>query len=78
MDHPSRSMEDSAKGNMDYAGSSQKVSKETILLIFWQRMWLIFAIVLKNFPESKLNSFGLMTFAEKIQDSLLLVVSHGY
>ena len=28
MGHPSRSMKDSAKGNMDYVGSGQKVSKE--------------------------------------------------
>ena len=44
MGHPSRSMKDSAKSNMDYAGSAQKVSKEIILMIFWQRLWLIFPL----------------------------------
>jgi hypothetical protein len=33
---------------------------EIILVIFWQRMWLLFALVLRNPPESKCKSFGLI------------------
>lgn len=39
---------------------------ETILVLFWWRMWLHFALALKYLPDVKLKSFGLMPLAEAI------------
>lgn len=55
MDHPSRSMEvSSGESDMDCGGPDQVVLEgktiiglETILVLFWQRMWVLFAFVLK-------------------------------
>ena len=52
---------------------------ETILMIFLQRLWLLFYYCLKNLLDAKLKSFGLMTLADiLIQPSILgLVVISG-
>ena len=41
---------------------------ETILAVFWQRVWLFSALahLTHNLPDSKLKTFRLMAFAEAI------------
>lgn len=41
---------------------------ETILAVFWQRVWLFSALAhpTPNLPDSKLKTFQLMAFAEAI------------
>lgn len=62
MGHPRRSTEDSGKGDLN-CGSATEVSEgknisglETILVVFWPRMWPLSALVQKNLPEVKLKS----------------------
>lgn len=40
--------------------------QETFLVIFWIRMWLLFATCLKIMPEAKLETSGFMALAEDI------------
>lgn len=66
MDHTNRSTEDSPEGHLN-CGTQLKPSQrgrkvvsclETVSLIFWQRMWLIFCPGPKHLPEVNLE-FGI-------------------
>lgn len=51
MSNPSRNMEDSdGEGDLNSENLAQEISEEktNILMIYWLRMWLLFALVQKN------------------------------
>jgi hypothetical protein len=60
------------EGNVDYGGRAQGTVEGTILstrlkaipVIFWQKMWLLSAFILRLSPEAQLKSFGLITLTE--------------
>ena len=86
MGHTGRSIEDGgADNNVYYDGQTQEVSEGKNIskwpkghfFSFLQRRWLLPALCLKNLPEGKLKTFGLMALAEEISDSSVWSVLCG-
>ena len=47
-------------------GITAAVELQIITVIFWQRMWLLSALVKKKLSEAKLKNYGLIAFTEDL------------
>lgn len=56
MDHSTKNTEENAEGDLNYGSQLKKFQRrrrmlvsglEIILMVYWQRIWLLFAIILK-------------------------------
>lgn len=74
IDHLIRRLENSSSEcDVDSSDSSQEILKgktittglETILVLFWQRMWLLFYLSSKSLPKAVFKILGLMTLAKQ-------------
>ena len=74
MGYPRRNIEEFAAVNgLNCAGGAQEVSveknlsvSETVSVVFWRRMWLLFAIVQTVCPDTKVKKFSLIALKQEV------------